>query len=301
LQRGLLVCDRVASARSRARSTNKANLGRPGWCPQGNSAEQSRFRQSAGAAEGEICKTKPNWGALGYLGAGARGAYHAKRSQSGRPATAPAGEMRQTNPIWWGPIAPNKPNLAGRPRPWRSKYAKRSQSARRGWAALARPRPADWAKQSQTWAGWGIWVDAKGAYCAKRSQSGAARLPSGGQLRKTNPIWPSRWAGRSPGGRNAPNEANLGRLHPATCWNGVKRSQFPGNPQLSLDFVLGNLYFRVFPERGEGTALLRLQIRDGPSAVSQPLVCDSPCAIPDTGCDSDRKTVRNSGKRRMSE
>jgi hypothetical protein len=297
--------------------------------------------------------------------------------------------MRQTNPIWWGPIAPNKPNLAGRPGPWRSKYAKRSQSSRRGWAVLARPRQADCAKQSQTWAGWGIWVEAKGAYCVKRSQSGAAHLASAGELCRTNAIWPSRWAGRSPGGRNAPNEPNLRRFKRLTteaqrsqrrssiqgkdrsdlippwprCLRGgdsrqtkpnlgrmgylggrqrgilcqtkpisgsppairrrttpnepslakpvggpepwrskcVKRSQFPGNPQLSLDFVLRNLYFRVFPERGEGTALLRLQIRDGPSAVSQPLVCDSPCAIPDTGCDSDRKTVRNSGKRRMSE
>ncbi len=58
---------------------------------------------------------------------------------------------------------------------------------------------------------------------------------------------------------------------------------FPGNAQLSLDFVRRSLYVLQFPDRGEGTALLRLQIRDGPGAVSQPLVCDPPCAIHNTG------------------
>ena len=76
---------------------------------------------------------------------------------------------------------------------------------------------------------------------------------------------------------------------------------FPGNPQLSLDFVYRNLYVLLFPERGEGTALLRLQMRDGPGAVSQPLVCDPPCAIHNTGCDSGSEIGKNSGKRRMSE
>jgi hypothetical protein len=75
--------------------TNKPNLGQPEWGPQGNSAEQSRFRQSAGGARGEMCQTKPNLGKLGYLGADARGepvapnkANSLRRSSAGRGTMA---------------------------------------------------------------------------------------------------------------------------------------------------------------------------------------------------------------------
>jgi hypothetical protein len=49
---------------------NKPNLGRPGWGPQGDSAEQSQFRQSAEGVRGEMRQTKPNLGELRHLGDG---------------------------------------------------------------------------------------------------------------------------------------------------------------------------------------------------------------------------------------
>jgi len=112
--------------------------------------------------------------------------------------------------------------------------------------------------------------------------SGSVRGEGGNPLAYSTPV---RQGGAS--GRDRPR-------WPATPF-------FQATPQLSLDFVYRNLYVLLFPERGEGTALLRLQIRDGPGAVSQPLVCDPPCAIHNTGCDSGSEIVENSGKRRMSE
>jgi hypothetical protein len=117
-----------------------------------------------------------------------------------REQTKPIGrsESCETNPIWGDPSGVRRAILWSKANP--SHYAD---------PEIGVPGRANYAKQSHTWAGWGIWVDARGAYCAKRSQSGAAHLASGGELRQTDLIRPSRWAGRSPGGRNAPNEANL--------------------------------------------------------------------------------------------
>jgi hypothetical protein len=174
---------------------------------------------------GDSRQTKPNLGRMGYLG-GSSGrhivsneanlaqrtwhpqANYAERTQSGQAggrAGALAVEMRQTNPICGG--------SRGSPQRHRDRRDGPRFKAKTGLISFLRGLGVSVveirAKQSQTWEEWGIWVDARGAYCAKRSQSRAARLPSGGELRQTNPVWPSRWAVRSLGGRNAPNEANF--------------------------------------------------------------------------------------------
>jgi hypothetical protein len=176
--------------------------------------------------------------------------------------------------------------------------ASKDRSSREYKACLP-PRPSPSTRPIRLGAMWRASAVWKGSYdefnpCmapAKRSQFPAAAGADGGhrivqrlrrQGRQTKPIRVRQGDARGVG---SPPQGG-GTL-------------FPGNPQLSLDFVSRNLYVFLFPERGEGTALLRLQIRDG--AVSSPLVCDPPCAIHNTGCDSGRKIVRDSGKRRMSE
>jgi len=72
--------------------------GSPGWCPQGNSAKQSQFRQSAGRVEGEMRQTKPNLGKLAYLG--------------GRADRCLPDEACCTDkPNWPEPFAPNEANF----------------------------------------------------------------------------------------------------------------------------------------------------------------------------------------------
>jgi hypothetical protein len=109
------------------------------------------------------------------LGDAGRGSS-CKQSQSGvrsreeacrREQTKPTGrsESRQTNPIWGSPrgvrrpILPNKANSGSRPGVPRAKCA----------------------KQSQTWAGWGIWGRA-------RHGSVQTNPIRSGQMRQTNPI-----------------------------------------------------------------------------------------------------------------
>jgi hypothetical protein len=83
----------------------------------------------------------------------------------------------------------------------------------------------DYAKQSQTWAGWGIWgAGVQGrAYRAKQSQFSAdeiphdSTIPARWRLCETNPIW---LAGCRPGDRNMRNEPNwAGRDGAAEAWD----------------------------------------------------------------------------------
>jgi hypothetical protein len=103
IQKGL----RPAARACRAGCTNKPNFRWPTWCPQGNSAEQSQFRQSAGGAEGEMCETKLNLGKMGHLGDDAPG-----KGQSCDNASLP-GVVPATNPIpgkaGWPSLAPARP------------------------------------------------------------------------------------------------------------------------------------------------------------------------------------------------
>jgi hypothetical protein len=169
-----------------------------------NCAKQTQFGAAWPASGERLCQTKPNVGKLGYIGdgkCGYCGAKHAKRTQFGgsppgtecakqtqfgRSAKArrakcskrsqlrlvgpPTGLLVQTNPISWGrypmiplfyhstipiPIVQNKPNL-GQP---------------------GRHPRSDYAKQSQTWAPWGIWWTGRRtqARCAKQT-----KLPKAG-------------------------------------------------------------------------------------------------------------------------
>jgi len=266
----------------------------------------ARWDGAAGAWDArQMCKTNPicdsprgrqSWaGCPCHCTAGRDGAGGARAGPagSGTPSfqdsiavPAPAGERCKTNPIW--------PSL-GRAGSRQAKHAKRTQFLDCGLRTDLRRDacPAVYCLRP-------AWVER-----AKRTQFGPAwaALGPGGRKMQNEPIllraagkgrgWP-RTQLLSPPGIIAPNEANLsrsnarpsGRCEGAGSPPQAGRTVFPGNPQLSLDFVSPNLYVFLFPERGEGTALLRLQIGTVPGAVSLPLICDPPCAIHNTGCDS---------------
>jgi hypothetical protein len=51
------------------RCTNKPNLGWPGWCLQGNSAEQSQFRRRPGVPKAKCAKQSQTWAPWGIRAA----------------------------------------------------------------------------------------------------------------------------------------------------------------------------------------------------------------------------------------
>jgi len=68
-----------------------------------------------------------------------------------------------------------------------------------------------------------------------------------------------------------------------------------------LTLFCGICTFSCFPNVGKVRPCCDCRFGTAPGAVSSPLVCDPPCAIHNTGCDSGSEIVGNSGKRRMSE
>jgi hypothetical protein len=116
----------------------------------------------AGRDEGQMRKTKPNVGRMGYLGEDARG-KRAKRTQF--PGRSPVG--RGYRDVGQGAIVRNKPNLAGRPEPGGRNMQDKPNLPRAG-----SPGPIDHAEQSQL--GWPRYPNIPAfqpdADCAKQTQ-----------------------------------------------------------------------------------------------------------------------------------
>jgi hypothetical protein len=178
---------------------NKAKLGKAGACGQRPSSCAGRSRQT-------VERAKQTQFPLGPDGSPSPSPSQLRETNPICPAVL--GSVVQTNPIWRararGRVSPwtnkanwperimrNEANLGRRGRCPQANSAEQSQF--RQSAGVSR---AIRAKQSQTWASWGIWGRrAGGASCVKQSQfpagSDGSPPPPPSQLRQTNPICPA--------------------------------------------------------------------------------------------------------------